>query len=49
MNKVEKVEISEASYVMNVRSSPPEAFLGKVILKICSKLQENIHAKVGFQ
>ena len=31
------------------RSSPPEVFLEKGVLKICSNLEENIHAKVWFQ
>ena len=31
------------------KSSRQEVFLGKGFLKICSKLQENIHAEVRFQ
>ena len=32
-----------------LRSGTPEGFLGKSVLKICRKLQENIHAEVSFQ
>ena len=31
-----------------LRNTPPEVFLGKGVLKICSKLQEKTHTEVQF-
>ena len=43
------VEIWVIETYYHFRSSHPEVFLEKGVLKICSNLQENTHAEVRFQ